>query len=109
MSEFETELDTLKHKFESAKWAADYHNKLANKIKEEISALEEANTPKLGDIYKNVFRSTKYIVASVGHESYCLINLTTGTRYSDLVPSILNIFGRYDSKNLLKEFVKSSL
>jgi len=108
MPNFETKLDALKVDLDNANCMIATYSLVANRIKTEIKALEEANTPKQGDIYKNVYRSTKYIVASVGPESYCLINLTTGERYSDPVPSILNIFGRNDTKNLLKEFVKVS-
>ena len=108
MTEFKTKLDALKHKLESAKWSAGYHNKfvdynnkIANKIEAEIKALEEALAPKQGDIYKNVNTSLEYILARVAYRKYCLINLLTGERYQDGTENMDEIFGCH-AENFVK-------
>lgn len=70
-------------------------------VRAEIKALEEALTPKQGDIYKNVNTSLEYILARVAYRKYCLINLLTGERYQDGTENMDEIFGCH-AENFVK-------
>ena len=100
MSESENELAGLKERLADLKerlarentWVK-HHTASAEQIKAQIKELEEALTPKQGDIYENTLSRQTYILARVGYNRYCLINLETGERFNDPAPSLSGIFG----------------
>jgi hypothetical protein len=92
MTEFENKIRNLKDELAAANVLIGDYTHVANQIKAEIKALEEANAPKQGDIYTNTL--TDYIIARVECGKYCLINLTDGERYINPVSTISEVFGQ---------------
>lgn len=102
MSTFENKTADLKNKLKvvnsyikSYSDNVKYYTNTAEDIKAEIEKLEKAETPKQGDVYKNVYSSFEYILARVDHFKYGLINLSTGERFRDSASSIEEAFGHY--------------
>lgn len=93
MSESENNLAGLKERLARENAWVKHHTDSAEQIKADIKELEEALTPKQGDIYENVMSQQIYILARVGYNRYCLINLGTGERFNDPAPSIEKAFG----------------
>jgi hypothetical protein len=92
MSESENKLASLKECLARENTWVKYHTDSAEQIKAQIKALEEALAPKQGDIYENTLSRQTYILARVGYNRYCLINLETGERFNDPTPSLSEIF-----------------
>ena len=67
-------------------------------IKAEIKALEEANIPNPGDIYRHSTGGETYIVADLGYNKYCLVNRDTGNLYSDPASTLSELFGNHRNK-----------
>ena len=69
-------------------------------LKAEIKALEEADIPKPGDIYRHLTSNQTYIVADLGYNAYCLINQVTGNRFSDVAETLSEreLFGNHRNK-----------
>jgi hypothetical protein len=95
MSESENKLAGLKERLARENAWVKHHTDSAEQIKADIKALEEALAPKQGDIYQNLKSGQNYIVARVGYNRYCLINLGTGERFNDPEPSIEKTFGHF--------------
>ncbi len=93
MSESENELAGLKERLARENAWVKHHTDSAEQIKAKIKELEEALAPKQGDIYENTLSRQTYILARVGYNRYCLINLGTGERFNDPAPSLSEIFG----------------
>ncbi len=93
MSESENNLAGLKECLARENALVKHHTASAEQIKAQIKELEEALTPKQGDIYENVMSQQTYILARVGYLKYCLINLSTGERFNDPASSIKKAFG----------------
>ncbi len=92
MSESKNKLADLKAELEVANKHYKHCGIAIDQIKAEIKELEEALAPKQGDIYENVTSRQNYILARVGYNRYCLINLETGERFNDPTPSLSEIF-----------------
>ena len=92
-SESENKLANLKYELELANNYVKQYTIVVDEIKAEIKELEEALTPKQGDIYENTSSRQTYILARVGYNRYCLINLGTGERFNDPASSIKKAFG----------------
>lgn len=73
-------------------------------LKAEIKALEEADIPKPGDIYKHSTADQTYIVADLGYNKYCLVNRNTGNLYSDPASTLSELFG--NDRKLFQKLIR---